>query len=658
MEPKDNYSEADIENIEELQKILKKEDKESKTRHLTGFPRTLAFIIGVLTTCFVIFTALTGIMLPMIQRGIVMCSLLALTFLWYPATARSPKNRPSVLDWCFVLSCGYCLGWTLFNLSRFLTRIPFASKIELGDYVAAILLIMMILEAGRRTLGISITLIGAFFIFYAFAGPYFPGAMAYKGLSVSKFVDQIYLTTEGVWGSLSGMAATMLFGFIGFGAMLKATGADQHFMNICIALTGKKPGGPAKVSVLSSAAMGTISGSSIANVVTTGTLTIPLMKSTGYTSEEAGAIEAASSTGGQIMPPVMGTAAFILAETVGVPYMDVVTVSIIPALLYYLVIYFSVDTKARKRGLQGMAPEDIPHLKQALKGGGIFFIPIALLILLLAFNFTPFLAGIGCMFMILLFAELRKSTRIGPKDVLCALESCARSMCSVAGVIYCASIIISMINITGLMMKTTAIILSISSGKLWLTILLIAIIAYVMGMGLPIATSYIILSTLAGPAMIKLGVPALCAHLSIFWFTQLSGLTPPVCMTAFAAATIAKAEPMKTGFEALKYGFTFYYLPVLFIYSDLIIGSWPQRIGIFVLTLVAAYFLGSTLEGYFMGQLRGITRLLGVLVFVLLYGAMFRGTNLMVSTILIVISALLVMTLVVTQKTGKKGTIT
>lgn len=647
----DSTSSAEIN--EKLDKILEKEDKESKTRSLTGFPRKLAFTIGVAVTCFVIYTALAGIMLPMIQRSIVMCSLLALIFLWYPASGRSSKTAPGVIDWFFVAAAAFCLIWTLLNHQRFLGRIPFASPIDPLDYAAAILLIIMILEAGRRTLGKSIIIIAGFFIFYAFAGPYFPGALAYKGLSLKKFVDQVYLTTESLWGSLSGTASTMLYGFIGFGAMLKATGADKYFMDVCIAFTGKKPGGPAKVSVLSSAAMGTISGSSIANVVTTGTLTIPLMKSTGYTPEEAGAIEAAASTGGQIMPPIMGTAAFILAETVGVPYMNVVMVSIIPALLYYAAIYFLVDTKAKKRGLTGMDEKDIPVLSTALREGGIFFIPIILLVILLALNFTPFLSGIACMFMILFFAEIRKSTRISIKQIFLAFESCARSMCSVAGVIYCASIIISMINITGLMMKTTAIILSVSGGHLWLTILLIAAIAYVMGMGLPIATSYIILSTLAAPAMIELGVPALCAHLAIFWFTQLSGLTPPVCMTAFAAATIANANPMKTGFTSLIFGFTFFYIPVLFIYSDLIGGIWPMRLLIGVLAFVAIYFLGTFTESYFMGNLGKLKRLCGLAVFLLIYMAMLNVTSFYVSVALSLSAALIIVYMILSQKRAK-----
>lgn len=379
------------------------------------------------------------------------------------------------------------------------------------------------------------------------------------------------------------------------------------------------------------------------------------MKKTGYTPEEAAAIETAASTGGQIMPPVMGTAAFILAETVGVPYITVCMVSIIPAILYYASIYFLVDTKAKKRGLKGLSEDEVPKLSTAIRQGGIFFVPIIVLITLLAFNYTPFLSGVACAFMILLFAQLRKSTRISIKSIALALESCARSMCSIAGVIYCACIIISMINITGLMMKTTAIILSISGGKVWLTVLLIAGIAYVMGMGLPIATSYIILSTLAGPALIELGVPAICAHLAIFWFTQLSGITPPVCMTAFAAASIAKGNPMKTGFTALIFGMTFYYVPILFIYSDLIGGTWPMRLLVGTLAFIAIYFLGTFTEAYFLGDMGKIQRFSGLIIFLMIYVAMFNGTNFIVSACLCTAAvALMLVNFVIQRNKAKK----
>lgn len=629
-----------------------KEQAIGKYRNLVGFPRWLAFAVAVSTSLVVFYTALNGVFLPMIQRGIIICSMLTLTFLWYPTTKKSKfdHSKVPVYDWFFVAMALFSLVWTISNNQRFMMRVPFVSGMSTIDIVVAVSLVVMVLEAGRRTLGLSITVICSVFIAYAFLGKYMPAMFAYKGITLKKFVEQTYLTTEGMFGSLTGMAATLLFGFLAFGTFLQCTGADKYFMDICISIAGKKRGGPAKVAVISSAAMGTISGSSIANVVTTGTLTIPMMKKTGYTPEEAAAIETCASTGGQIMPPIMGTGAFILAETVGVPYSRVCFVSIIPAILFYLAVYFLVDLMARKRGLRGLPESEITSLKKTIQAGGFFFIPIVVLIVLLAFGFTPFLSGVGCSALILLIAQTKKETRITFKRFVFALEDCAKNLMSIAGVIFCASLIVSMINVTGLMMKTTAIILSFSQGYLWITLLLVALIAYLLGMGLPISTSYIILATLSGPAMVALGVDMLVAHLTIFWFTQLATITPPVCMTAFAAAGIANANPMKTGFTALKLGFTFYYVPILFVYSQLINGAWWVQCIIAVFTIVAIFFLGTFTEGYFMGHLGKVQRFCGLAVFLLLYFMMFDGVTLPMRFAILGVASLIILSLFLTQK--------
>lgn len=632
---------------EEIQK-----EAAGKYRRLHGFPRYLAFGVAVLTTLIVFYTAFAGVFLPMIQRGILICSMFILTFLWYPTTKKTKFDRDKVpvYDWIMVAMSFFCLFWTLSNNTRFLTRIPFSSEVKTLDYVVAIAMVLMILEAGRRTLGLSITVICTSFIAYAFLGPYCPAMFKFKGITLKKFVEQTYLTTEGMFGSLTGMAATLLFGFLAFGTFLQASGADKFFMDICISLAGKRRGGPAKVAVISSAAMGTISGSSIANVVTTGTLTIPMMKKTGYSPEEAAAIETCASTGGQIMPPIMGTGAFILAETVGVPYSSVCMQSIIPALLFYIAIYFLVDLMASKKKLTGLPSEEIPPLSKTFRAGGIFFLPILILVVLLVLGYTPFRSGVGCTILIFLLAQARKETRIGVKRFFEALENCAKGIMSIAGVIFCASLVVSMINITGLMMKTTAIILSFSQGKLWITLLLVGFIGYLLGMGLPIGTSYIILATLSAPALVELGVPMLVAHLTIFWFTQLATITPPVCMTAFAAAGIANAAPMKTGFTALKIGFTFYYVPVLFVYSQLINGTWWAQCIIAVVAIVAIYFLGTFTERYFMGELGRISRFGGLLIFLLLYYAMFDSATWVMRGILTASSAAIILAMYTIQR--------
>jgi len=598
--------------------------KKNKRRNLNGFPRVFAFIIGFLLTVITFYTAFQGVFLPMIQRGVHLCLLVSLIFLWYPANKKSPRDNPSIIDFICTFISIIILFWTFLNHERFLLRIPYYSDVSPIDIIAGIILLILVLEAGRRTLGMVITGLAGIFILYGFFGPYMPAMFAHPGMSIQKFVDQMYLTSEGLFSSLMGLSATLLFSFISFGTFLQETHADKFYMDISLALTGKKPGGPAKVAILSSAAMGTISGSTIANVVTTGTLTIPLMKNTGYKPHEAGAIETAASAAGQIMPPIMGTGAFIMAEALGIQYVDIIKVAIIPAIIFYATIWFFVDIKARKKNLKGLKEEEVPNLKNSIKKGLPLFIPILILIILLLKNFTPFFAGSISTVLILIIAMFRKETRLGLKEIALTLEKCAINMTSISGIIACAAIMVSIINMSGLMIKTTSIILHLSGGLLVTTILLEAIMAYLLGMGLPIATSYIILSTLGAPALIELGVLPIAAHLMIFWFSQLATITPPVCMTAYAAAGIAGADPMKTGFSALKFGSPFYFVPMLFIFTNVLNGTILEILLIGLVAIVGTYFLACGLEGYLFGNLNPFKRIVCFVVFMFLFISRFN----------------------------------
>lgn len=608
-----------MENIKEIQKI-----SAGKRRNLCGIPRIIAFIIGFTLTVVTFYTAFKGVFLPIIQRSSHICLLIALIFLWYPANKESSKNKPMVIDFICTSFSLLIFFWTLYSHQRFLLRIPFYSEIHPIDIIAGCILVVLVLEAGRRTLGWFISVLSAIFIAYAFFGPYMPMMLAHPGFSLNKFIDQMYLTSEGIFGSLMGLSATLLFSFVAFGTFLQATNADKYYMNIALALTGKKPGGPAKVAILSSAAMGTISGSTIANVVTTGTLTIPLMKRTGYAPNEAAAIETVASAAGQIMPPIMGTGAFIMAEVLGVKYIEIVKVSLIPAIIFYASIWFLVDLKARKKKLSGLKEEKLPNLKDSVKKGLPLFIPIVILVVLLVKGFTPFLAGSLSTVLILLVTTLKKNMRLTIKKFMLALEKCAINMTSISGIIACAAIMVGIINKTGLTLKTTAIILHLSGGYLITTIALEAVLAYVLGMGLPIATSYILLSTLGAPALIELGVLPLAAHLMIFWFSQLATITPPVCMTAYAAAGIAGADPMKTGFTALKFGSPFYFIPMLFIFSNILHGNFFQASLIGFVVIIGIYFLAVSLESYFFVDLGYIKRIISFLIFIVIFASTFN----------------------------------
>jgi len=321
----------------------------SRRRNLKGMPRVIAFILGFSLTIITFYTAFQGTFLPMIQRGLHLCILLALSFLWYPATKNSNKNKPSFLDYICAAISIFILFWTIINNQRFVLRIPYYSPMTIIDIVTGTTLVILTLEAGRRTLGLILTILTGIFILYGFAGPYLPGMLVHPGMSISKFIDQLYLTAEGMFSGLMGLSATVLFMFVAFGTFLQGTGADKFYINLCLAISGKSPGGPAKVAVISSGLMGTITGSTIANVVTTGNLTIPLMKKTGYLPHEAGAIETAASAAGIIMPPIMGCSAFIMAEILGIRYFDIVKVAFIPALLFYLTVWFFVDKKQERK---------------------------------------------------------------------------------------------------------------------------------------------------------------------------------------------------------------------------------------------------------------------------------------------------------------------
>ncbi|MEL7623378.1 MAG: TRAP transporter fused permease subunit [Clostridiales bacterium] len=572
--------------------------KTNSKRQLTGFYRYLAFVLGAGLTAMVFYTSFNGVFLPMIQIGTTLCILLALTFLWIPGFRGSRQDQPDPLDLLLIVLCFICLFWTLTNNQRFITRIPYYSEVMLMDKLVGFALVLMVLEGARRTVGLPICIIVLIFIFYAFLGNYMPAMLQHRGFTTSKFIDVVYLTTEGLFGSLTSLCASVLFVFVSFGTLLSATGADRLFMDLALAVAGRSAGGPAKVAVVSSGAMGMISGSSVANVVTTGTLTIPMMKKMGFKPHEAGAVEAVASSGGQITPPVMGTVAFLIADNIGYAYFDIVKYSFLPALMFYCTVWLFVDCMAKKKKMKGIPREELPSKRQALWKALPLLIPIAVLTWMLYKRYTPFMSGSVCTLLILLVTLFRKDTRLTVKRFFLAMENCAISMTSIINVVACASIIIGLISKTGLMIKSTSIIMYLSGGMLMPIILIMLVMSYIIGCGLPSATCYIILATLCAPALANFGIKPLEAHLVIFWFSQVAGLTPPVCITAFVAAGVADADPMLTGFQSLKMGSSFYFLPMFFLFSPLISGTIPQILMTFVIGTAAIYMFVAGIEGF------------------------------------------------------------
>ena len=633
---------------------IKYKKGEIALRKLEGFPRILAFIIGVSLTIITFYTAFNGLFLATIQRSIHLTMILAIVFLWFPASKKvSPKNKPSIIDYILSISSLLILFWTLTNNSRFMNRIVFVSEMSTIDIIAGIVLVALSIEAARRTMGWVLVTLSLIFIAYGFFGQYLPSLISHTGFSIQEFVDLMYLSQRGLFSSLMGLSATILFVFISFGTFLQATNTDKHYMDLSLAIAGDKPGGPAKVAVLSSAAMGSISGSTMSNVLTTGNLTIPLMKKTGYKAHEAGAIETVSSAAGQIIPPVMGTGAFLMAAIIGVEYLEIVKVSIVPALIFVLSIWFFVDFKARRNGIFGL--DETPDVLDTLKKSWHLFLPLIILIVMLIYKFTPFLAGSVATLLIYVLSFVREDSRMGLKKFFLTLEKCAINTAMVTGIIACATIIVGVINQTGIMNRTTSIILSLANNNLVLTIIIICLISYLLGMGLPVVTAYILVATLGAPALIELGIPAIAAHLSIFWFSQLSTITPPVCMTAFAAAAIAKAPPMKTGFASLKIGMSFYIIPILFLFSTILTDGWITVILIGLVTIAAMYLFAASLEGYLFGKATIIMRIITFIAFILMLTSTFNSVlDFRNSILLFMVGLLLVAAMWIVQGQRKK----
>ncbi len=629
-------------------------------RKLSGFPRILAFTMGVSLTIITFYTAFAGLFLPTIQRSIHLTLILSMIFLWFPASKKSsPMNRPSILDYIFSFTSIIILIWTLKSTTRFLNRIPFVSDMSTVDIFIGIALLLLSIEAGRRTMGWVLVVLASIFILYGLYGQYLPPLLAHSGFDLKETVELMYLSQRGLFSSLMGLSATILFCFISFGTFLQSTKTDKYYMDISLALAGHRPGGPAKVAVLSSAAMGSISGSTMSNVVTTGTLTIPLMKSTGYKPHEAGAIETVSSASGQIVPPVMGTGAFLMAAIIGVDYLDIVKVSIVPAFIFVLSIWFFVDFKAKRRDMLGLNKNDIPNLLETFKKSWHLFLPLLILILMLILKFTPFLAGSVASILIFLLSFVRKESRLGVKKLFLTLEKCSINMMMITGIIACAAIIVGVINQSGIMTRTTSIILSFSGGNLILTVIIICLVSYLLGMGMPVVTAYLLVATLGAPALIELGVPAIVAHLTIFWFSQLSTITPPVCMTAFAAAAIAKAPPMKTGFASLKMGISFYIIPILFLFSGIITDDWFTIVIIGIVSIAAMYLFASSLEGYLFGKMNMFGRILSFIAFLCVFLSTFNNVFRLKESIIILSSGLLIALIIwVLQRRKKVITLT
>lgn len=585
-------------SLEEQQAVLEKFDQESNTRNVTGFAKGFIKWYAIAMAVFHVYTSFFGLWATIRQRAMHLLFVMPLCYLMYPAKKGGARNNPSLLDWVFAALSFVCCGYIVVNYDAIFLRGGLPNQM---DIIMGCLCALLVLEAVRRVVGTQLLIIAVIFLGYAYFGRYMPGILRHRGASIARMVDHMYMAPEGIFSTALGTSATFIVLFVIFAAFLQKSGMADLIRDLAMALAGGSVGGPAKVSVVTSAAFGTISGSAAANVVTTGAFTIPLMKSTGYEPEFAAAVEAVSSTGGQLMPPIMGSAAFIMADYLGIPYVTIIKAAIIPVLLYYLSIYVSVHYRAKKLGLKGVSRENLPNAWEVFKERGHLLVPFVVVVFLLMNRYTPIFAGCAGIISCILSAALKKETRMGIRDIIDSLENGAKGCVSVA--ISCASVglVIGVCTMTGLSTILGNYILEFSQGNLLLTLFLVMFLAIIMGMGLPTVAVYILLVSVAVPVVASLDVPMLAAHFYVFYFGLMANVTPPVAIPAYAAAGLAGASPSKTGWVAFRLALGAFLIPYLFMYNNSILmidSSIPEIIYSAISPIIGVYSLNLGLEGF------------------------------------------------------------
>lgn len=599
-----------VENQAEAQELLAELDPESDYRRLGGFVAKVVSAIAITFSLFQLYTAAFGVLDAHLQRSVHLAFGLCLVFLLYPTRKSWSRHK---LHWFDLLLA--CLGaaaplYIVFNYHELVMR---AGMVTPTDLVVGLLAIALVIEAARRVVGWPIVIVALVFVSYAFLGPYIPGDFAHQGASLKRLVGHLFYTTEGIMGIPLGVSSTFIFLFILFGAYLERTGLGQFFIDLANAVAGWAVGGPAKVAVLSSGLMGTVSGSSVANVVGTGSFTIPMMKRLGYKPEFAGAVEAAASTGGQLMPPIMGAAAFLMAEFIGIPYIEVAKAAVIPAILYFAGIWIGVHLEAKKTGLKGMSREELPKIGKILLGRGHLLIPLIAIVVLLVKQYTPMRAALWGIILAIGASLLRSSTRISWRGVLEGLEAGARAALGVLVACACAGIIVGVVTLTGLGLKLASVLVDLAQGLLLPTLMLTMVASLLLGMGIPTTANYVITSTIAAPTLMLLGVPPLPAHMFCFYFGVIADITPPVALAAYAGSGIAKGNPMTTGVNAFKLAIAAFVIPYIFVLSPsmlLIDTTAIEVVRIIATAIVGMIGLGSAMAGYLFTTTTVIERLM------------------------------------------------
>lgn len=593
-------------NEEEMKRMMKELDREQSYREHKCWRQYITVFISVIFVLFQLYATLSGAITAQVLRATHLAFVQLLAFLLFPPTKNSPRNT---LPWYDIVLGLIGLACWLYIVVNFDSLVRRSGNNTPLDVAVGIVGILVLFESCRRIVGLPIMIIAGSFIVFAFAGKYLPGFLHHRGYSLQRVVCHLFYNTEGIMGTPIGACSTFIFLFILFGALLEKTGIGHFFIDVCNALAGGASGGPAKVAVLSSALLGTVSGSSVSNTVGSGSFTIPMMKKLGYKGEFAGAVEAAASTGGQIMPPIMGAAAFLMAESLGLPYITIVKAAIVPAILYFTGIFITVHLEAKKLGLKGLPKDQLPRFMPLLLRKGYMILPLVVIIYFLCAGKTAvFAALMGIIACVLVgfgvsvsdLAHGRKPS-FGGKDIVEIMCTAARNIISVAIACGMAGIIIGIVTLTGLGLRLGNGLVMLAHGKLLLTLVFTMVASIILGMGAPTTANYLITSTITAGAIISLGIEPLAAHMFAFYFGIIADVTPPVALAAIAGAAIAKAKPMKTALNATKLAIGAFIIPYMFVYNSkmLMINASALSVVMIIITAILGMFgISVALEGY------------------------------------------------------------
>ncbi len=602
--------EADAEMQKKSDEIIKKLDKESTTRTFSGTMKKVFFVLCLIVSLYHLYTATFGPPLTLIHRSIHVCMMLVLAFLMYPMSKKSSFTTPSIIDWILII---LSFAAPVYITTDYLGVVERAGNPNTTDMLMATLLVVLVLEASRRVSGWVLSALSIVFIIYGLFGRNMPGMFMHRGYDWASLSNHFFANTEGIYGTSVNVAASYIFLFILFGCVMGKSGMGQLFNDLALSIAGHTQGGPAKVSVLASGLLGSINGAAVANVVTTGAFTIPLMKKIGYTKEFAGAVESAASVGGQLLPPIMGAAAFIMAEMLGVKYSNIIVWAAIPALLYYLGVILQVQLRASKDGLHGLPKEQLPSFKAVIKSRGHLLFPIFFLVYMLFFSGTTVVySAVLTIVLTIIVAQLREGTRMSFNDIITAVADGAKQTVSVAIACACVGIIIGVCSKTGFGLTMANTIIALGGTSILFTLIFTMITCMILGMGLPSIPAYIITAAIAAPALSKLGIPPAAAHMFSFYYAMFANLTPPVALASFAAAGLSGGDPMKTGWASVKLAIAGFIVPFMFVFSPQLMlinttlfeGAWTA-----LSACLGVFLLAVAVEGYFMAPVGALVRI-------------------------------------------------